>query len=126
MWLQRYSIFLKDRAEIAKIFRIVWQFGIFYISLPQKYTIMGMTVREMKQDAVNLIYQVDDKNTDKMEKILLFLRASVVPNNSEEKLTWEQNRRLSELDSLCGVFEDSSIDDNYKKLKEKTLIEKYM
>ena len=87
---------------------------------------MGMTVREMKQDAVNLIYQVDDKNTDKMEKILLFLRASVVPNNSEEKVTWEQNRRLSELDSLCGVFEDSSIDDNYKKLKEKTLIEKYM
>ena len=87
---------------------------------------MGMTVREMKQDAVNLIYQVDDKNTDKMEKILLFLRARVVPNNSEEKLTWEQNRRLSELDSLCGVFEDSSIDDNYKKLKEKTLIEKYM
>ena len=85
-----------------------------------------MTVREMKQDAVNLIYQVDDKNIDKMEKILLFLRASVVPNNSEEKLTWEQNRRLSELDSLCGVFEDSSIDDNYKKLKEKTLIEKYM
>ena len=84
-----------------------------------------MTVREMKQDAVNLIYQVDDKNTDKMEKILLFLRASVVPNNSEEKLTWEQNRRLSELDSLCGVFEDSSIDDNYKKLKEKTLIEKF-
>ena len=87
---------------------------------------MGMTVREMKQDAVNLIYQVDDKNTDKMEKILLFLRASVVPNNSEEKLTWEQNRRLSELDSLCGVFEDSSIDDNYNKLNEKTLIEKYM
>ena len=32
-----------------------------------------MTVREMKQDAVNLIYQVDDKNTDKMEKILLFV-----------------------------------------------------
>ena len=77
---------------------------------------MGMTVREMKQDAVNLIYQVDDKNIDKMEKILLFLRASVVPNNSEEKLTWEQNSRLSELDSLCGVFEDSSIDDNYKLL----------
>ena len=40
---------------------------------------MGMTVREMKQDAVNLIYQVDDKNTDKMEKILLFLKTSVVP-----------------------------------------------
>ena len=33
MWLQRYSIFLKDKAEIAKIFRIVWQFGIFYILL---------------------------------------------------------------------------------------------
>ena len=38
---------------------------------------MGMTVREMKQDAVNLIYQVDDKNTEKMEKILLSLKASV-------------------------------------------------
>ena len=87
---------------------------------------MGMTVREMKQDAVNLIYQVDDKNTDKMEKILLFLKASVVPNNSEEKLTLEQNRRLSELESLCGIFEDSSIDDNYKELKENTLVEKYM
>ena len=33
MWLQRYSIFLKDKAEIAKISRIVWQFGIFYILL---------------------------------------------------------------------------------------------
>ena len=79
---------------------------------------MGMTVREMKQDAVNLIYQVDDKNTDKMEKILLFLKASIVPNNSEEKLILEQNRRLSELESLCGIFEDSGID-NFKEAKEK-------
>lgn len=87
--------------------------------------IMAMTVSEMKRDAVNLIYQVDEKNTEKMEKILLFLKASIVPNKSNEKLTKEQNRQLSELESLCGIFEDSGID-NFKEAKEKALIDKYM
>ena len=84
-----------------------------------------MTVSEMKRDAVNLIYQVDDKNTEKMEKILLFLKGSIVPNKSNKNLTNEQIMRLSELDSLCGIFEDSSID-NIKEAKEKALIDKYM
>ena len=86
---------------------------------------MGMTVREMKQDAVNLIYQVDDKNTDKMEKILLFLKASVVSGNSDGGLTDIQKEKISELESLCGIFGDSLVD-NFKDSKEKALLEKYM
>ena len=99
--------------------------GFFVYLCLQKQMIMAMTVSEMKRDAVNLIYQVDDKNTEKMEKILLFLKATIVPNKSNEKLTKEQNRQLSELESLCGIFEDSGID-NFKEAKEKALIDKYM
>ena len=86
---------------------------------------MGMTVSEMKQDAVRLIYQVDDQNAEKMEKILLFLKASIVPNKSEEKMTPEQKRKISELESLCGIFEDSYVG-NYKEEKENALVKKYM
>lgn len=47
---------------------------------------MGMTVSEMKQDAVRLIYQVDDQNAEKMEKNLLFLKASIVKDEREDEL----------------------------------------
>ena len=41
---------------------------------------MAMTVSEMKRDAVNLIYQVDDKNTEKNGEDTSFPKGECVRN----------------------------------------------
>ena len=85
---------------------------------------MGITVREMKQDAVNLIYQVDDKNTDKMEKILLFLKASVSEINIDAEHERQKKERVEKVKKYAGIFA-SCKDDDYKILKEHYLLDKY-
>ena len=83
-----------------------------------------MTVREMKQDAVNLIYQVDDKNTDKMEKILLCIKASVSEINIDDKKKKKKKERVEKVKKYAGIFA-SCKDDDYKILKEHYLLDKY-
>ena len=85
---------------------------------------MGMTVREMKQDAVNLIYQVDNKNTEKMEKILLFLKASVSDINIDSEHERQKKERVEKVKKYAGVFA-SCKDDDYKIVNEHYLLDKY-
>ena len=61
---------------------------------------MAMTVSEMKRDAVNLIYQVDDKNTEKMEKILLFLKASVSEINNDTMYDRQRKERVAKVKNM--------------------------
>ena len=86
--------------------------------------IMAMTVSEMKRDAVNLIYQVDDKNTEKMEKILLFLKASVSEINNDTMYDRQRKERVAKVKKYAGIFA-SCKDDDYKTVKEQYLSDKY-
>ena len=78
---------------------------------------MGMTVREMKQDAVHLIYEVDDKNTEKMAKILLSLKASVSDINIDTEHERQKQERVEKVKKYAGIF-SSCKDDDYKIAKE--------
>lgn len=86
--------------------------------------IMAMTVSEMKRDAVNLIYQVDDNNTEKMEKILLFLKASVSEINNDTMYDRQRKERVAKVKKYAGVFA-SCKDEDYKTVKEQYLSDKY-
>ena len=83
-----------------------------------------MTVREMKQDAVNLIYQVDDKNTEKMEKILLSLKASVSDINIDTEHDRQKKERVEKVKKYAGIF-SACKDGDYKIAKEHYLLDKY-
>ena len=83
-----------------------------------------MTVSEMKRDAVNLIYQVDDKNTEKMEKILLFLKASVSEINNDTMYDRQRKERVAKVKKYAGIFA-SFKDDDYKTVKDQYLSDKY-
>ena len=85
---------------------------------------MGMTVSEMKQDAVRLIYQVDDQNAEKMEKILLFLKASIVKDEREDELARKKSERMSRVRKYAGAFSGCEEMD-YKAVKELCLSDKH-
>ncbi|MBP5339463.1 MAG: hypothetical protein J6Z14_09245 [Prevotella sp.] len=82
-----------------------------------------MTALSMKQSSVNLINQIDDKDTALLEKIYLFLTVNV-PAKKREELTPEQKRRLALVDKYAGAFSACQTDD-WKKDKEEYMLEKY-
>lgn len=84
-----------------------------------------MTALGMKQSSVNIINQIDDKDTALLEKIYLFLTLNVPDKKKEEEeLTPEQKRRLALVDRLCGAFSACQTVD-WKKDKEEYMLEKY-
>ena len=86
-----------------------------------------MTATRLKQSSVNLINQIDDKDTALLNKVYLFLAANVPAKKEEkeeEELTSEQKRRLKLVDELCGAFSACQTVD-WKKDKEEYMLEKY-
>ena len=85
-----------------------------------------MTVREMKNDMVHMINQMDDSSEEKVKDMWLYVRQIVKPAEEEEEevLTPDQKRRLKLVDKLCGAFSACQTVD-FKKDKEEYLLEKY-
>lgn len=84
----------------------------------------AMTVREMKNDMVHMINQMDDSSEEKVKDMWLYVRQIVKPAESKEVLTPDQKRRLELVDKLCGAFSACQTVD-FKKDKEEYLLEKY-
>ena len=85
-----------------------------------------MTATRLKQSSVNLINQIDDKDTALLNKVYLFLSANV-PTKKEEKeeeLTSEQKRRLAIVEKFAGAFSACQTVD-WKKDKEEYMLEKF-
>ena len=81
----------------------------------------------MKQSAVNLINQIDDKDTALLQKVYVFLTSNVTPKAEKkeaEELTPDQKRRLALVEKLCGAFSACQTVD-WKKDKEEYMLEKY-
>ena len=88
-----------------------------------------MTVREMKNDMVHMINQMDESSEEKVKDMWLYVRQIVKPAEEEEEeeeevLTPDQKRRLKLVDKLCGAFSACQTVD-FKKDKEEYLLEKY-
>ncbi|MBO7139817.1 MAG: hypothetical protein J6W19_04475 [Prevotella sp.] len=84
-----------------------------------------MTAIGMKQSSLNLINQIDDKDSALLEKVYLFLTLNVPTKKKEkEELTSEQKRRLTLVENLCGAFSACQTVD-WKKDKEEYMLEKY-
>ena len=79
----------------------------------------------MKQTSLNLINQIDDNDTALLEKVFLFLKVNV-PEKKEEEEEREKRVKAKELaHSFLGAFADSRTDEDWKKVKEDYLTEKY-
>ena len=83
-----------------------------------------MTVREMKNDMVHMINQMDDSSEEKVKDMWLFVRQIVKPTEKEEELTPDQKRRLELVEKYAGAFSACQTVD-WKKDKEEYLLEKY-
>ena len=83
-----------------------------------------MTVREIKNDMVHMINQMDDSSEEKVKDMWLYVRQTVKPAKKDEELTADQKRRLELVDKLCGAFSVCQTVD-WKKDKEEYLLEKY-
>ena len=86
-----------------------------------------MTALGLKQSSVNLINQIDDKDTALLEKVYLFLTMNVPAKEKEkgdEELTPEQKRRLAIVEKYAGAFSACQTVD-WKKDKEEYMSEKY-
>ena len=79
----------------------------------------------MKQSSVNLINQIDDNDTALIEKVFLFLKVNVQEKKENGR---EENGRAKAKElahSFLGAFAESRTDEDWKKVKEDYLIEKY-
>ena len=83
---------------------------------------VNMTATKMKQSSLNLINQIDDNDTELMEKVWLFLTSNVPVKQT--KMTADQKRRVALVEELCGAFSACQTDD-WKQEKEEHLLEKY-
>ena len=83
-----------------------------------------MTVREMKNDMVHLITQMDDSSEQQVKSMWLYVRQIVKPAKKEETLTPDQKRRLELVNKFAGAFSACQTVD-WKKDKEEYLVEKY-
>jgi hypothetical protein len=97
---------------------------IIFATIIKQYAIM--TVREMKNDMVHMINQMDESSEEKVKDMWLYVRQIVKPAEEEEEevLTPDQKRRLKLVDKLCGAFSACQTVD-FKKDKEEYLLEKY-
>ena len=84
-----------------------------------------MTVREMKNDMVHLINQMDDSSEEKVKDMWLYVRQIVRPEKKEEKeYSPEVKRRMELVKKYAGAFSACQTVD-WKKDKEEYLVEKY-
>ena len=83
---------------------------------------VNMTATKMKQSSLNLINQIDDNDTELMEKVWLVLTSNVPVKQT--KMTADQKRRVALVEELCGAFSACQTDD-WKQEKEEYLLEKY-
>lgn len=81
-----------------------------------------MTVREMKNDMVHLINQMDDSSEEKVKDMWLYVRQVAKP--AKKEYSPEIKRRMAEVEELCGAFSACQTVD-WKKDKEEYLQEKY-
>ena len=88
---------------------------VIFATIIKQYAIM--TVREMKNDMVHMINQMDDSSEEKVKDMWLYVRQIVKPAESKEVLTPDQKRRLELVDKLCGAFSACQTVD-FKKDKE--------
>jgi hypothetical protein len=102
-------------------FEVSWKVVIFATIIKQ-YAIM--TVREMKNDMVHMINQMDESSEEKVKDMWLYVKQIVKPTEKEEVLTPDQKRRLELVDKLCGAFSACQTVD-FKKDKEEYMLEKY-
>ena len=82
-----------------------------------------MTAINMKQSSVDLINQIDERDTELLEKVFLFLTANV-HQQKERQFTANQKRRLSIVERYAGAF-SAAKDKDWKKEKEEYLLDKY-
>lgn len=83
-----------------------------------------MTVREMKNDMVHLINQMDDSSEEKVKDMWIYVRTIAKPKKKDEEYSPEIQRRLELVEKLCGAFSACQTVD-WKKDKEEYLLEKY-
>ena len=79
-----------------------------------------MTVREMKNDMVHMINQMDDSSEEKVKDMWLYVRQIVKPAKKEEVLTPDQKRRLELVKKFAGAFSACQTVD-WKKDKDQFL-----
>ena len=85
-----------------------------------------MTAVKMKQSSLDLINQIDDKNTELLEKVWLFLTTNIKPDKpkGDDELTQWQEARMAKVKELAGAFSACQTVD-WKQDKEEYLAEKY-
>lgn len=82
-----------------------------------------MTVREMKNDAVRRLSQMDEKDAKTIHSLWLYI-TTILP--SQEENAAERRAKAKELaHSFLGSFAASRTDEDWKKVKEDYLTEKY-
>ena len=84
-----------------------------------------MTVREMKQDMVHLINQMDDSSEQNVKNMWLYIRRTAKRGKEKEKdNSPEITRRMEIVRELAGAFSACQTVD-WKKDKEEYLLEKH-
>jgi hypothetical protein len=83
-----------------------------------------MTVREMKNDAVRRITLLDDNDSSTMRSIWLYI-TTTLPIEHDKKDNDERDKAKELAHSFLGAFSASRTDEDWKKIKEEYLIEKY-
>lgn len=84
-----------------------------------------MTVREMKNEALRKISLLSDNDADTMRSIWLYI-STAIPQEKDNSRNSDERAKAKELaHSYLGAFSSSKTDDNWKKVKEDFLVEKY-
>lgn len=84
-----------------------------------------MTVREMKQDMVHLINQMDDSSEQNVKNMWLYIRRTAKRGKEKEKdYSPEITRRMEIVRELAGAFSACQTVD-WKKDKDEYLLEKH-
>lgn len=84
-----------------------------------------MTVREMKQDMVHLINQMDDSSEQNVKNMWLYIRRTAKRGKEKKKdYSPEITRRMEIVRELAGAFSACQTVD-WKKDKEEYLLEKH-
>ena len=83
-----------------------------------------MTVREMKQDMVHLINQMDDSSEQEVKEMWLYVRTVAKSGKKNEDYSPEIQRRMEIVKKYAGAFSACQTVD-WKKEKEEYLREKY-
>lgn len=85
----------------------------------------GMTVREMKNDALRKISLLSDNDANTMRSIWLYI-STAIPQEKDNSRKSDERAKAKELaHSYLGAFSASKTADDWKQVKEDFLVEKY-